>query len=110
MPYAERDFLPISALQHLIFCERQCVLIHVERLWVENSFTAEGAVLHKRAHSGRRETRPAGRTARAVPLRSAELGVHGVADVVERRPDTPPMPVEYKRGRPKSHDADFVQL
>ena len=57
-----RDFLPISALQHLIFCERQCALIHLERLWVENRFTAEGGVLHQKAHSGRSEkqTRPAG--------------------------------------------------
>ena len=110
MPYAERDFLPISALQHLIFCERQCALIHLERQWAENRFTAEGGVLHRKAHSGRRETRPSGRTARAVPLRSAELGLYGVADVVERRPGDPPMPIEYKRGRPKRHDADRVQL
>lgn len=110
MAYAERDFLPISALQHLIFCERQCALIHLERQWAENRLTAEGGVLHRKAHSGRSETRPSGRTARAVPLRSAELGLHGVADVVQCRAGEPPMPVEYKRGRPKSHDADRVQL
>jgi CRISPR-associated exonuclease Cas4 len=110
MPYSERDFLPISALQHLVFCERQCALIHLERQWMENRFTAEGGVLHRRAHAGRRDTRPAGRTARAVPLRSAELGLYGVADVVQRRAGEPPLPVEYKRGRPKSHDADRVQL
>ncbi len=110
MPYAESDFLPISALQHLIFCERQCALIHLERQWAENRFTAEGGVLHRKAHSGTSEKRPAGRTARSVPLRSAELGLHGVADVVQTRPGAPPMPVEYKRGRPKKHDADRVQL
>src|SRR4051794_26892766 len=110
MAYADRDFLPISALQHLIFCERQCALIHLERLWVENRFTAEGGVLHRKAHSGRPEKRPAGRTARGVPLRSAELGLFGIADVVQRSPGKPPVPVEYKRGRPKPHDADRVQL
>lgn len=110
MPYAECDFLPISALQHLIFCERQCALIHLERQWAENRFTAEGGVLHRKAHAGRSESRPAGRTSRAVPLRSAELGLHGVADVVQQRPGESPLPVEYKRGRPKSHDADRVQL
>jgi CRISPR-associated exonuclease Cas4 len=110
MGYADRDLLPISALQHLIFCERQCALIHLERQWVENRFTAEGGVLHRKAHSGRRETRPDGRTARSVLLRSAELGLFGVADVVQQRPGAPPMPVEYKRGKPKSHDADRVQL
>jgi CRISPR-associated exonuclease Cas4 len=110
MPYAERDFLPISALQHLVFCERQCALIHLERQWAENRFTAEGGVLHRKAHSGRSETRPAGRTARAVPLRSAEHGIHGVIDVVQLRPGAPPLPVEYKRGRPKAGDCDRVQL
>jgi CRISPR-associated exonuclease Cas4 len=108
--YSDRDFLPISALQHLIFCERQCALIHVERQWVENQFTAEGRVLHRKVHSGQSERRPGGRTSRSVPLRSAELGLHGVSDVVQRRPGDPPTPVEYKRGRPKSHEADRVQL
>ncbi len=110
MIYADRDFLPIRALQHLLYCERRCALIHLERQWAENRFTAEGGVLHRKAHSGRSEQRPAGRTARAVPLRSAELGLCGVADVVQTRPGDPPLPVEYKRGRPKSHDADRVQL
>jgi CRISPR-associated exonuclease Cas4 len=116
MPYAERDFLPISALQHLIYCDRQCALIHLERQWAENRFTAEGAVMHRRAHGGRSETRPAGRVARALPVHSAELGLIGVADVVRWEPDPGsnpsrrPVPVEYKRGRPKPHDADRVQL
>ena len=29
----EVDLLPLSGLQHVVFCERQCALIHVERLW-----------------------------------------------------------------------------
>lgn len=33
-------------LQHAVYCLRQAALIHVERLWEENSFTAEGRVLH----------------------------------------------------------------
>lgn len=41
--------LPLSALQHWLFCPRQCALIHVERVWAENQFTAEGRVLHERA-------------------------------------------------------------
>lgn len=47
--YSESDLLPISALQHIIFCERQCALIHIERLWEENQYTAEGKILHERA-------------------------------------------------------------
>jgi len=80
---AESQLLPISALQHLVFCERQCALIHVERLWAENRLTAEGQVMHKRAHDGPTELRGAVRIARGVALRSLELGLAGQADVVE---------------------------
>jgi CRISPR-associated exonuclease Cas4 len=110
MPYAESELLPISALQHLLYCERQCALIHIERLWAENLFTAEGNILHKKAHSRKATTRPEARTLRALPLRSFELGLCGVADIVQQKPGEPPLPVEYKRGRPKKNDCDRVQL
>jgi len=102
--------LPISALQHLLFCERQCALIHVEREWVENRLTVEGAQLHGKAHAGPDETQRGVRILRAVPLVSHELGLRGVADVVENRPDGSWLPVEYKRGRPKRDDHDRVQV
>jgi CRISPR-associated exonuclease Cas4 len=44
------DLLPISALQHLLYCERQCALIHAEPQWAENEFTMEGSVMHEKAH------------------------------------------------------------
>ena len=112
MPYAESDLLPISALQHLLYCDRQCALIHLERQWAENRFTAEGAILHKKAHGGRAETRPAARTTRSLPVRSLALGLFGVTDVVRwgRGAGGPVVPVEYKRGRPKKSDCDRVQL
>lgn len=114
--FAEDALLPISALQHLLFCERQCALIHVERLWADNRLTVEGGRLHRKAHDGPDESRGGVRITRAVPLRSLRLGLVGVADVVEFRPagtegiGRSPFPVEYKRGRPKAHDADRVQL
>ena len=103
--------LPISALQHWLFCPRQCALIHVERLWAENRLTAEGRVLHERADAGGHETRKGIKTLRGVQIASAALGLHGIADIVELhgRP-AQPFPVEYKRGRPKPHRADEVQL
>jgi CRISPR-associated exonuclease Cas4 len=109
----EEDLLPLSALQHYLFCPRQCALIHVERLWAENRFTAEGRLLHTRADAPVVERRKGVRTLTAVPIRSFRLGVHGVADVVEIREDEERMqvtPIEYKRGRPKAHRADEVQL
>ena len=103
------DSLPLSALQHWLFCPRQCALIHVERLWEENRLTAEGRVLHERADEGIPESRDGIRVLRSVYVASDRLGVHGVADVVEIR-GSQPFPVEYKRGRPKMHRADEVQL
>lgn len=49
------DPIPISALQHAVFCLRQAALIHVERLWTDNRLTAEGSVLHEAAHDPGRE-------------------------------------------------------
>lgn len=116
--FPESDLLPISALQHLIYCERQAALIHNERLWAENRHTAEGRLLHDKAHQGRGETRDGVRLVRAVPVRSLRLGLFGVCDVVEFEPPRPSpegsylrvTPIEYKRGRPKSHEADRAQL
>lgn len=107
--------IPISALQHYLFCARQCALIHVERIWTENVYTAEGRALHETADKPRAESRRGVRTVTAMPLSNTELGIVGVADVVEfhRREGERiehAFPVEYKRGRPKPHRADEVQL
>lgn len=163
--FAEDDLLPISALQHLIYCPRQCALIHLEGLWADNRHTAEGRILHQRAHEPRRSTAPSAsprrpaqhgppkssapsalanplasdpspqppssdasssprlRVARSLPVRSLSLGLFGVCDVVEfpldagpgpsgptHTPPRPPRPIEYKRGRPKAHNADIIQV
>ena len=84
-------------------------MIHVERLWEENRFTAEGRVLHERADAGHPESRDGARVLRSVSVASERHALHGVADVVEMRGSVP-YPVEYKRGRPKAHRADEVQL
>ena len=102
--------LPLSALQHLLFCERQCALIHLEQAWAENRFTVEGSVLHERAHDGPDETRPGVRITRGLPIRSERLQLSGEADVVEFHRDGTIVPVEYKRGKPKPDDSDRVQL
>ena len=111
--YNEDDLLPISALQHLIFCERQCALIHIEQLWQENMFTAQGRIMHDKVHSQTSESRKNVRVEYGMPLRSLEVGLIGKADVVEfhsREGKWHPFPVEYKRGKPKSNNSDEVQL
>lgn len=122
MIFSEDDLIPISALQHFAFCERQCALIHIEQVWAENRLTAEGRVMHERVHEAGSETRPEVRTARGLRLRSLRLGLTGVADLVELRPDPGGVPVpglrgtwrltpvEYKRGRPKPDRCDEIQL
>jgi len=131
--FDEDKLLPISALQPLLFCPRQCALIHIEGLWSENRLTAEGRQLHQRTHEPKAfEMRGSLCITRGLRLRSLRLGLNGVADVVEFHRDDGdtvpgsepagtvqldgrpgrwrPFPVEYKRGRPKKGDFDRVQL
>lgn len=132
--FDEDDLLPLSAVQHVVFCPRQFALIHLERIWAESRLTIEGSRLHARTHNAgpRREVREDTVITRRLPLRSLRLGLSGVADVVEFRRVSDeahatrggprgvtldgldgtwdPFPVEYKRGRPKEGLADAVQL
>lgn len=113
MDTPEAEPIPLSALQYAVYCLRQAALIHVERLWAENRFTAEGAVLHAVADKGGARQARGVRRVMALPLVSRRLNLTGVADVVEfpvvGGRETP-FPIEYKRGKPKLHRADEVQL
>lgn len=129
--YTLDDLLPLSGIQHFMFCPRQCALIYLERTWYENLYTAEGRGMHDKVHEGGSESRGDVRTAAGLRLVSHRLGIAGQADVVEfhksaeatdengqtvavRLPGAKglwkPFPVEYKRGKPKTHRADEVQL
>jgi CRISPR-associated exonuclease Cas4 len=124
--YTEEELLPISALQHMAFCERQAALIHIEGLWEENVLTVEGEQLHERVHDQDADTIHGIRTVRGLRVRSLRLGLIGVADVVEFRQVSnleegvpmlsigpglwQPYIIEYKRGKPKLDRSDEVQL
>ncbi|MBI2567905.1 MAG: CRISPR-associated protein Cas4 [Candidatus Schekmanbacteria bacterium] len=118
--YAEDELLPLSGLQHLLYCERRAALVHLEGIWDDNRFTVEGAHLHRGVHetAPRVESRGEVRTERGVPVRSLRLGLIGVADVVEFRrgqsgADSPcgvPCPVEYKLGHRRHADYYEAQL
>ena len=123
MIYQEEDLLPLSGLQHFAFCRRQWALIHVENQWQENLRTTEGHLLHQRAHDGtQRERRGDTLILRGLPIVSYTLGLSGQCDIVEFHltPEGIPLrgeeglwlpyPVEYKRGKPKEHQADELQL
>jgi CRISPR-associated exonuclease Cas4 len=121
--YTVDELLPLSGIQHFLFCRRQWALIHVERQWQENALTAEGRIMHKRTDDPFfTETRNGVITARAVPVASYRLGLVGVCDVVEftespegvslpgRAGRYVPAPVEYKRGKEKHDHSDEAQL
>ena len=122
--YKEEDFLHLSGIQHFVFCRRQWALIYIEQIWSENYRTMDGRLMHERAHdSSQTEIRNSIVISRAMPVFSRTLGVNGVCDVVEfhkceekgvtifgREGRYIPIPVEYKRGSPKSNDADILQL
>jgi len=113
--YSEDDFIQLSALQHFVFCPRQCALSYIEQAWEENLLTAEGGIMHDRAHEEKFETRGAVRIERGMPLRSVKLGLNGKADVVEfhlsnDKKSWQTFPVEYKHGKPKENNCDKIQL
>lgn len=132
--YTPDDLLPLSGIQHFLFCRRQWALIHVEMQWKENALTAEGRIMHKRVDDPFfTETRNGVVTARSVPIASYRLGLSGVCDVVEftllhpspkigrgdggegvKLPNRDGLylaaPVEYKRGKPKRDPVDEAQL
>ncbi len=85
--YTPEDLLPLSGIQHFLFCRRQWALIHVETQWRDNVLTVEGKQLHQRVDDPFfTETRNGVVTARAVPIASYRLGLSGVCDVVEFHP------------------------
>lgn len=121
--YKEEEFLALSGIQHFVFCKRQWALIHIEQQWADNHLTIKGNHIHRRVDDASlSEKRNDVVISRSLPVHSRELGINGVCDVVEfhktesgtyiRELDGKyiVIPVEYKRGRPKEHDADVLQV
>ncbi len=121
--YPPDEMLPLSGIQHFIFCRRQWALIHIERQWQESALTAEGRILHERVDDPFfTEKRKDVIVTRSLPVSSPSLGLSGVCDVVEfttspegiqlagRAGRFLPAPVEYKRGKVKTDGSDEVQL
>lgn len=119
----ENDYLMLSGIQHFQFCKRQWALIHIEQQWEENVRTVEGHYLHRNADQPfTREKRGNKLIVRAMPVKSKELKITGICDVVEFIQDDNGVeihgaegkyavyPIEYKRGKPKLNDADVLQL
>ncbi|KUO72932.1 MAG: CRISPR-associated protein Cas4 [Desulfosporosinus sp. BRH_c37] len=123
MEYQEEDFLLLSGIQHFVFCKRQWALIHIEQQWQENLRTIEGEILHEKTHDNSiKEKRGDLIVSRGMGIFSRSLGITGTCDVVElhkasdgvnifgREGTYKPVPVEYKRGKPKNDNSDVLQL
>jgi CRISPR-associated exonuclease Cas4 len=107
---ADSDPVPISALQHQVYCPRQAALIHLDQAWDDNLFTARGHRAHERVAEGGGEARAGCRTEFALPLWSERLSLVGIADAVEFSTDGTAFPVEYKHGPRRAGLHDDVQL
>lgn len=123
MEYQEEDFLLLSGIQHFVFCKRQWALIHIEQQWQENLRTVEGGILHEKTHDNTiKEKRGDLIISRSMGIFSRILGITGACDVVEFHKNRDgvklyglegtykPVPVEYKRGKPKQDNSDVLQL
>ena len=113
MMFNEDDFIMISALQHYVYCPRQCGLIHVDDVWHENLYTVRGNILHEKVDTDTYETRGTKKTVRGLRIHSFRLGITGRCDVVEFKETKNGeviMPVEFKSGEPKNDISDKVQL
>ena len=101
------ESIPVSALQHAVYCMRQCALIHLERLWEENQFTAEGRVLHQVIDEAGHRRKAGVRQVMSLPIYSLQLNLTGVADMVEfhesrTRYDPVPGRVQTRQGQSAS--------
>lgn len=133
--FNEDEWIPVSAIAHYSFCPRRVVLIHSENLWAENQWTTEGKILHEKSDQETRKTARGIRFVRSLRIASAEVGLYGIADVVEYKrtdgeeyadnrakfdsdgivlPESEgrwfPVPIEFKRGKTRTDESYERQL
>jgi CRISPR-associated exonuclease Cas4 len=112
--YSEDELLQLSGLQHILYCKRQCALIHIEQLWADNFFTAKGIVMHDKVHTDKIERKKDIIIECDIYIKSYALGLVGKSDIVEFHKAEAgtfiPFPVEYKSGKSKNDNTDKVQL
>jgi CRISPR-associated exonuclease Cas4 len=103
------DPIMISALEHYVYCPRQCALIHVEQVWSENLYTMRGRDVHEQVHDDSSHELAGVRLERSLPIWSRRLNLTGRADMVEFHNGVP-YPVEYKSGRHRRGTPETIQL
>ncbi len=104
------DTIALSALQHWIYCPRQCGLIHLEQAFADNIHTARGQAVHHLVDTPGYEIKSGVRVERALPVWSDRYNLIGKADLVEFHPDGSIYPVEFKHGAKRQKLHDDIQL
>lgn len=103
------DYLPLSYLNHLQYCERRFWLMFVEGEIAVNAPMLEGIYRHERTHESGSEQRGDLTTYRQVYVWSDRLRLVGLADCIEHEAGQL-QPVEHKRGKMSRWLNDHVQL
>jgi CRISPR-associated exonuclease Cas4 len=106
----EREKIPLSALNHFLFCPRRAALIHVEGIFKDNHHTLRGDIVHEHADLAGYEIAKGVTLLRALPVFSERLGLSGKCDIVEQHTDGSLLPVEFKLGKRHQWENDDVQL
>lgn len=104
------EAVALSALQHWVYCPRQCGLIHLEQAFEDNIHTARGQAVHHLVDTPGYEIKAGVRVERALPVWSDRYGLIGKADLVEFHPDGVIYPVEFKHGAKRQKLHDDIQL
>lgn len=110
MADATDEPIALSALQHWIYCPRQCGLIHLEQAFEDNIHTARGQAVHHLVDTPGYEIKSGVRVERALPVWSDRHNLIGKADLVEFHPDGTVYPVEFKHGAKRQKRHDDIQL
>jgi len=103
------DYLPLSYLNQLVYCERRFWLMYIQNEMVINAPVLDGMLRHRRAHQPGQQKDERGRALRSVHVWSIEHRIAGIADFVEEK-DGLLIPIEHKRGRMGKWMNDHVQL
>jgi CRISPR-associated exonuclease Cas4 len=104
------EIVALSALQHWVYCPRQCGLIHLEQAFEDNIHTARGQAVHHLVDTPGYEIKSGVRVERALPVWCDRLNLIGKADLVEFHPDGMVYPVEFKHGARRQKLHDDIQL
>ncbi len=103
------DYLPLSYLNQLEYCERRFWLMFVEGEIAINAPMLEGIYRHEQTHQSGQEQRGELTTLRQVYVWSDRLRLVGLADCVEDEAGRL-QPVEHKRGKMGKWLNDHIQL